>query len=422
MKQNLKLLLLLLIIGSKPIQAAVLGGEPVAPQGNTPPSSSPANNKNQGNSTNPVTNALSESSPKMTGAQAVQPLLPHGGPMPLVKEAQQLANQPSQLTPQQTQQLIEQTKNLNPDQLQAIAKTIQSQATQAENPQSQESLHVGVQQTSTAPAPSQPAKERPIDIEEMKREAAFNSLMSDVLPLSPDQIMKLHKFYDLTLQAKATPVAPPPNPNFTSIVVTLDPGSQPPVIRLSAGFVTSVLFVDTTGAAWPITAYSIGDPQGFNIQWDQKGNALFVQSLKQYAHGNLAVRLWGLDTPVMITLVSGQKNVDFRVDLQVMGRGPDAKPPIVDTTLSAKVNPLLINILDGIPPRDSIKLGVSGGYGDAWFVDGRVYFRTKLTVLSPAWTATVASPDGTHVYEMMQTPFILATLNGRTVDIKLSGL
>ncbi len=54
--------------------------------------------------------------------------------------------------------------------------------------------------------------------------------------------------------------------------------------------------------------------------------------------------------------------------------------------------------------------------------DGKIYFRTKCTVLSPAWTATVASPDGTHVYEMMATPYILASQNGKTIDIKLSGL
>lgn len=256
----------------------------------------------------------------------------------------------------------------------------------------------------------------------MKRQEAFKTLMQEVLPLLPDQIEDLHHYYDLTLKAKAATPNTPPTPNFTSIVVNLEPGSQAPVIRLSAGFVTSVLFVDSTGAPWPITAYSIGDPQTFNIQWDQKGNALFIQSLKQYSHGNLAVRLWGLDTPVMVTLVSGQRNVDFRVDLQVGGRGPDAKPPVVDTTYNAKVNPLLINILDGIPPRDSIKLSVTGGHGEAWLADGRVYFRTKLTVLSPAWTATVSSPDGTHVYELMLTPFILASQNGKTIDIKLSGL
>ncbi len=325
----------------------------------------------------------------------------------------------TKMTPEQTQNLVEQAKKMSPEQMQAIAKSYQ----QAQKPAKP-----------ATPAPTEPVmgatsgdtnfvpKPKERSIEELQREEAFKDLINQVLPLSPDQIVKIHKYYDATLQAKATSPNPPPTPHFTSIVVNLDPGSQPPVIRLAAGFVTTVLFVDSTGAPWPLTAYSIGDPQNFNINWDSKGNAMFIQSMKPYAHGNLAVRLWGLNTPVMITLVSGQKNVDFRVDLQVGGRGPDAKPPIVDTTFNAKVNPILINILDGIPPRGSIKLGVTGGQGEAWYADSRVYFRTKLVVLSPAWTGTVASPDGTHVYELTPTPYILASQNGKTIDIKLSGL
>ena len=104
------------------------------------------------------------------------------------------------------------------------------------------------------------------------------------------------------------------------------------------------------------------------------------------------------------------------------GRGPAAKPPVVDTTFGAKVNPLLMNILDGVPPRGSIKLKVSGGFADAWLYDNKIYFRSKLTILSPAWLSSVSSADGTHVYEVMLTPYILATQDGKTVDIKLSGL
>jgi len=43
-------------------------------------------------------------------------------------------------------------------------------------------------------------------------------------------------------------------------------------------------------------------------------------------------------------------------------------------------------------------------------------------VLSPAWTSTVSSPDGTHVYEMMKTPSILASQGGKTINLTLSGL
>lgn len=323
----------------------------------------------------------------------------------------------SKLTPDQSRELLRQAKDLKPEQLEAIARSFQQQ------PVAGVETTPTVQPANVPVASPVPSSEQPLkSIAEMQRDEAFNALINEQLPLSPEQITRLHKYYDLTLQAKATPPAPPPTPHFVSTNVNLEPGGAPPVIRLAAGFVTSLIFVDFNGDPWPLTAYSIGDPQNFNVQWDQKSHTIFVQSLKKYSHGNLAVRLWGLDTPVMITLVSGQKNVDFRVDLRVPGRGPDSKPPVVQTLPSARVNPILINILDGIPPRGSIRLSVSGGYGEAWLADSRVYFRTKLTVLSPAWTATVASPDGTHVYELMPTPFILATENGKTIDIKLSGL
>lgn len=156
-----------------------------------------------------------------------------------------------------------------------------------------------------------------------------------------------------------------------------------------------------------------------------KSNTLFIQSLKNYTHGNLAVTLHENATPVMLSMVSGQKEVDFRIDFQIAGRGPEAAPPIMQDSIltgAAKTNPVLINILDGIPPKGSTKLNVSGNYGDAWSKGDTLYFRSKLSVLSPAWVATVSSPDGTHVYEMKNTPSILASKNGQTIDIRITGL
>lgn len=349
---------------------------------------------------------------------------PNGSPPPPPPPQQATPNQStgqtavpaavsSEINKEQRDTLVTQARSLNKDQLQAVAKSFHQEL----NP---DDPSISKPDTQTSEATKRLQQQKSID--DLKREQAFNALMENVMPLSPDQIIKLHKFYDLTLQAKATPASAPPDPKIISTVVNLEPGSPSPVIRLAAGFVTSVLFIDSTGADWPITAFSIGDPENFNIQWDQKSNTLFIQSLKVYAHGNMAVRLWGLPTPVILTLVSGQRTVDFRVDLQVGGRGPDAKPVVVDTAFSANVNPLLMNLLDGVPPKGSIKLNVSGGLGEAWLNDNKIYFRTKLTLLSPAWLANVSSPDGTHVYELMLTPYIVATQNGKTVDIKLSGL
>ena len=266
------------------------------------------------------------------------------------------------------------------------------------------------------PAPAKPVVKN-------KRDAAFEALLNQALPMSPDQIEEMRRLFDVAEEAKFKTPKAPPTPISSSTRVNLEPGSVPPIIRLSAGFVTSLNFIDTTGAPWPIASYGIGDPQAFNIQWDQHSNTLFIQSLRIYSHGNMAIKLKDLDTPIMISMVSGQKEVDFRVDLQVAGRGPQASAPILpqSVTTPAQVNPMLINFLDGLPPQGSTKLD-AGRYGEAWIYQNKMYFRSKLKLLSPAWMATVSSPDGTHVYEMIKTPLILATENGVTVNIVLKGM
>lgn len=317
---------------------------------------------------------------------------------------------------------LSKTKNMSPEELQNYIKGLQSNL---ESGQVQPSdVDASMPKNYQPHGPQRPASKSRKSIKQLQNEQAFEGLVSDVLPLSPDQITKLHRFYDLTLQAKATPPNAPPTPHVSSMPVTLEPGSQSPVIRLSAGFVSTLLFVDRTGAPWPITAFSLGDPKNFNIQWDGESNTMFMQSTKRYVHANMAVRLVGLNTPVMLTLVSGQKDIDFRVDLQLQARGPEAFPAVVEkaTYASSDVNSDLINMLDGIPPKGSIKLKVNGDYAQAWSYKGKVYYRSKITLLSPAWTATVSSPDGTHVYEIMPTPYLLASKDGQTINIKLTGL
>ncbi len=253
------------------------------------------------------------------------------------------------------------------------------------------------------------------------RDQAFKQLLDKISPLTPDQIIEMRKQQDKSQQAVAATPNTPPRPVSSTLTIDLSPGVTPPVIRLSAGFVTSLVFVDSTGQPWPIADYSLGNPKNFNIQWDKKTNTLFIQSTSAYNSANLAIRLATLDTPVMLSLVSGQREVDYRVDLQVQGHGPNALPPIVGDNLPVN-NPSLLSVLDGIPPPGSQELEVSGGHGRAWLTGGKLIFRTQLTVLSPAWSASVSSPDGTRVYEMVQTPLILASQNGTPIKIELKGL
>lgn len=252
--------------------------------------------------------------------------------------------------------------------------------------------------------------------------AAFEGVEQQLFPLSPEQFVELKKTYKTQQFAKESPVGTPPKPTATSQFVNLSPGSTPPVIRLSQGFVSSLVFLDSTGSPWPISAYDLGDPDAFSIQWDKISNTLMIQAKSMYTYGNLAVRLKDLNTPVMLTLIPGQKAVDYRVDMRVQGYGPNAKNLPLEEGLPPTANDVLLHVLDGVPPNGSSRLTVSGGDARAWLLRDRMFVRTNLTILSPGWLSSMTSADGMHAYEMQKTPVLLVSWHGKVMQLKVEGL
>ncbi|OYV55224.1 MAG: type IV secretion protein IcmK [Legionella sp. 21-45-4] len=261
-----------------------------------------------------------------------------------------------------------------------------------------------------------------LNSDEMLDAAAFDSVVKQLFPLTSEQLVKVKQLYHGNEFALATAAETPPKPTATSQFVNLSPGSTPPVIRLSQGFVSSLVFLDSTGAPWPISAYDLGDPEAFNIQWDKTSNTLMIQATKLYTYGNLAVRLKSLNTPVMLTLIPGQKAVDYRVDLRVQGYGPNAKEMPLDVGLPLAASDVLLHILEGIPPAGSSRLNVSGGDARAWLLSDKMFVRTNLTVLSPGWIGSMTSADGMHAYEMQKSPVLLVSWHGKVMQLKVEGL
>ena len=251
---------------------------------------------------------------------------------------------------------------------------------------------------------------------------AFDGMAEQLFPLTPEQVIHIKQLYQSLEYAKATTAGTPPKPTATSQFVNLSPGTTPPVIRLSQGFVSSLVFLDSTGAPWPISAYDLGDPAAFNIQWDKTGNTLMIQASKLYTYGNLAVRLRGLNTPVMLTLIPGQEAVDYRVDLRVQGYGPNAKTMTMDNGLPPSASDVLLHVLDGVPPAGSTRLTVSGGDARAWLLNQKMFVRTNLTILSPGWLGNMTSADGMHAYEMQKSPVLLVSWHGKVMQLKVEGL
>lgn len=334
--------------------------------------------------------------------------------------------QPTELSPGQkvVEQLVEQIKARGQAQLPASAQAgVQSQPATAANSVSQPQLTLRPP-VQVVPPPNEQIEggvTRPAATQSLY-EQAFTNLVNQKLPMTTEQIQRLRQVFNASQEAASTPAGIPPKPTTAAMMVDLSPEATPPIIRLGAGYITSLLFLDSTGQPWPIAAYSVGDPESFNIKWDNKGNTLLIQSATFYKRTNLAVILQNLNTPVMLTLVSGQQAIDYRVDLRVPGIGPNAL--VVQGDLPTSANPVLLDILNGIAPKGSKVLHIAGGDCKAWILNDKLYLRTKLDVISPAWEAIMSSIDGTHAYQLQPAPVILALQHGKdqVLSLTLEGL
>lgn len=320
-----------------------------------------------------------------------------------------------------------------PDAARALATGVTSGAPSAQPPGGQSNAF----NSANSPAPGNPGNplaggtesEPKVDPElikrlqaEAQRKSAYDSMVEDQFPLSPSQIIQFRKQLDAQERAAATGPTTPPKPVASSQIVALAPGSTPPILRLSQGFVSSLVFIDSTGQPWPIDSYDIGNPTAFNIQWDKQSNTMMVQSMTRYTYGNMAIKLVGLNTPIMMTLVPAQQLVDYRVDMRVQGLGPNAAPLIGGDLLPSHVNSELLSVLDGVAPAGATVKKVAGGDAQVWVRNGRMFVRTTSAILSPSWIGTLSSADGMHVYELLTTPLLLVSDNGRVKQLKIEGL
>lgn len=251
--------------------------------------------------------------------------------------------------------------------------------------------------------------------------AAFDSMLKQNMPMTPQQVVKLRQMIDSSQRAASIPATVPPKPVSSTVMVNLAPGATPPAIRLAQGYVTSLVFVDSTGSPWPLSAYDIGDPKTVSMQWDGKSNIILIQAQSPYGNSDLVIRLVGLATPITLELVLGQRVVDYRTDIHVSGLGPNSKDLPMGTALPNSANQLLLSVLDGLAPPGSKLLTVHGGDCQAWLLGDTMYVRTRYTVLSPGWVGRMVSPDGMIAYQIQKTSSILVSLYGEPVEFKIEG-
>lgn len=254
------------------------------------------------------------------------------------------------------------------------------------------------------------------------REAAFNAALTGLLPLEPVEIRKVLERFDRTREAAETPIYPYPSPEVVVTNVALDPGAEPPLIKVATGHVTTLNVLDVTGAPWPIQ--DITWAGNFEIvKPESGGHVVRITPLTEFAYGNMSVRLIDLDTPITFMIRTHRDGVFYRADIRLPLYGPNAIPPLIEGGITiAAGDAAMTAVLDGVPPHRAVKMVVTGADGrtTAYKHDDKTYVRTPLTLLSPAWNASVRSADGMNVYLLGNAPVLLLSDQGRMIHARLT--
>lgn len=273
----------------------------------------------------------------------------------------------------------------------------------------------------SAPTPGQQAAESAAS-GQSRRDKAFQEALKQINPLSPGQIQEYRRQDAATKRALAAP-AIPGRPVSRAVRVTLRPGEIPPSVRLQPGMVSTLTFSDLTGKPWPVLSVVVGNPSAYVAQSageEGKTNIIVISAIQEHVPSNLAVTLVGHPVPILMSIEQNQPETDFRVDVRVEARGPNAAQDIVSVSSLAPTNDsTMIQFLDGQPPVGSKRLQTSSGDVEAWTFDNQFYVRTRGDLLSPSYTARSNNVAGVNVYVLNDAPVLLVSQGGRMSSVHI---
>lgn len=271
-----------------------------------------------------------------------------------------------------------------------------------------------------APVAAQPPAAAP----QTDADLAFQKALLGTMPLSEDQARQYRRRTDALSRLTASPASGVSSrPISSSVALSLHAGEASPRLSLAPGNATVLTFSDQTGASWPVMSVTVGNPTAYSAQeaGDKgKTNMVVISPLTNYASGNLVITLVGHAMPVEFSLETGNGKVDYRKDIQIEGRGPNAQYDIGEgSSLSPTNDPTMQSFVDGVAPKGAHKIHSSNAEVEAWRYKDMVYVRSEMQMLSPAWIASARHVSGVTVYTIADTPVLLFSQDGRTTFVTL---
>jgi len=242
--------------------------------------------------------------------------------------------------------------------------------------------------------------------------------------LTPDQISRVKKMMLEREMETSSPYVNQPTPVTRTLAVSLDPGVSPPVVRLSRGQLSSIVFSDYNGSPWLIESVHLnrdsfcdqgncgGAGQGAQNTQPKPTNILTIEPKKIAAYGNVSVTMRGLATPVIFILTTAQDEIDMRIDAKIPGRNPDSMDAIAITN-APSLDSDLMYFLDGVPPADAQPIKVIGMESvNAWLYKNSMYVRAAADAQYPAFINAAKSTSGLSVYRYAKFEESITFLRG----------
>lgn len=272
------------------------------------------------------------------------------------------------------------------------------------------------------------------------RESVDTTVQFETAQVMTDaQINDVKRTVQRARQAQSTPFADGvvPKPINRPILIKPDSITEPPIVRLMIGTMTTFRFSDRDGNPWNIKTVKFNkqlfdSPDG--AQGSQgngqnaEGRSVFdIQTLEPFAYGNIKFEMESVKgaPPVTFTMMlSASQNPTFdnQIDVRIQGRNPGVQQGVSGGSSLPKFRAELENFLYYQAPPEAKKLKVDDEETNAWAFSDATIIRTRHSIISPAFIDQVGSFDGIKVYRMQgQTPSVLISINGKATPINLTG-
>ena len=252
-----------------------------------------------------------------------------------------------------------------------------------------------------------------------QRVEGFEKALKKAFPMTPDMVRKYREIYEEN--ERAIREIPEPVPLVDTEVVVLMPGAPPPSLRVAPGIVSVIGFFDAYGEPWAIRQHVVGNGDDYRIfDLGEGTNSLAISPAVRVGWTNLVVSLEDEPLPVVARVIVDREFAHYRHDIRVLRR-QSFKLGKREKTLPKSQDPLQSALAGFGLPRDAKGVSVKGVSALAWLLDGNLYLRSPYPLVSPPWTETASTLDGTHAYRLPASPVLLFSIGGAIIraDVEL---